>query len=214
VTASLGSNRLTILKQRLCLSLTGLRRSLGLRTGIQGFQWATEWDAALYRGGMSVGRVCYVQQRPVWFEEDFSWWRCVWGETDPSSVWQMQRRCGGGQLDKSTVRNSVMRKGWMNYTIPLHWLIQPASPTSTLHLPPSTRIRFSPNIPSPAKVLLNSDWPLMHTTDSTHTLSTPILDSIPLRCSFTLWLMTSGDGTHSNSRNVIGKFTFHTVQKP
>jgi hypothetical protein len=35
-----------------------------------------------------------------------------------------------------------------------------------------------------------------------------------LRCSFTLWLMTSQNGTHSGSRNVVGKFTLHTVQNP
>jgi hypothetical protein len=29
-----------------------------------------------------------------------------------------------------------------------------------------------------------------------------------------LWLMTSEDGIHSSSRNVVGKFTSHTVQNP
>jgi hypothetical protein len=29
----------------------------------------------------------------------------------------------------------------------------------------------------------------------------------------TFWLMTSEDGSHSGSRNVVGKFTSHTVQK-
>jgi hypothetical protein len=31
-------------------------------------KWATEWDAALYRGGVSVGGVCSVQQQPIRFK--------------------------------------------------------------------------------------------------------------------------------------------------
>jgi hypothetical protein len=35
-----------------------------------------------------------------------------------------------------------------------------------------------------------------------------------LRSSFTLYLMTSEDGTHNDFRNVFEKFTSHPVQKP
>ena len=40
----------------------------------------------------------------------------------------------------------------------------------------------------------------------------PLVGWLVGRCSFTLRLMTSEDGTHSCSRNVVGKFTSHTVQ--
>jgi hypothetical protein len=57
-----------------------------------------------------------------------------------------------------------------HYTILFHWLIQPASPTSTLHLPPSSGIRFSSNTPPPAKVLVTLYCPLLLTTDCPHSL--------------------------------------------
>jgi hypothetical protein len=46
------------------------------------------------------------------------------------------------------------------------------------------------------------------------TLTPPLYTAAPQCCSFTFWLMTSEDGTHSGSHNVVGKFTSHTVQKP
>jgi hypothetical protein len=47
-----------------------------------------------------------------------------------------------------------------------------------------------------------------------HTHSTPIQGGILLRYSFTLQPMTIEDGTHRGSRNVVKKFTLHTVQNP
>jgi hypothetical protein len=45
-------------------------------------------------------------------------------------------------------------------------------------------------------------------------LSQAITQSFIQSVNQSLWLMTSKDETHSGSRNVVGKFTSHTVQNP
>jgi hypothetical protein len=100
-----------------------------------------------------------------------------------------------------------------HYTIPFRWLIQPASPTTTLHLPSSTRIRFSPNNLHQLKSSSNRTGPCC-------SLQTPPIPTPPLykAASHSIahlrsnwWPMNMGP---TAAPKTVGKFTSHTVQNP
>ena len=65
-----------------------------------------------------------------------------------------------------------------------------------LQFPPQLHCISQPLV-GPVALLTTFTSPLLPTAHSAHTHFTPIQGSIPIRCTFTLWLMTIEDLTHS-----------------
>jgi hypothetical protein len=89
------------------------------------------------------------------------------------------------------------------YTTPFRELIRRSPPR--LHC-------ISHPLVGPVALLTTFATPLLPTAASAHT--TPPLHKAAFQSAAHLRSMTIEDGTHSGSRNVVGKLILHTVQKP